>query len=62
MTWFILALTQSSVESGDALINPALALPPRPTISNMQWIGGTQHITPSDMDLLSMSLGQDNEV
>ena len=34
------------------LINPNLAVPPRPTISNMQWISGTQHVTPEDLDLL----------
>lgn len=27
------------------LYNPQLAVPPRPTISNLQWIAGTQHIT-----------------
>lgn len=28
-------------------------IPPRPTISNLQWIAGTQYTTPSDMDTLS---------
>jgi syntaxin-binding protein 5 len=37
----------------DTLINPDLTIPPRPTISNLQWISGTQHVTPADMDLLS---------
>ncbi|KAK7747785.1 Lethal(2) giant larvae sro7 [Diatrype stigma] len=37
----------------DTLINPNLTIPPpRPTISNMQWISGTQHVTPADLDLL----------
>jgi syntaxin-binding protein 5 len=33
-------------------MNPELLIPPRPTISNLQWIAGTQHVTPADMDLL----------
>lgn len=33
-------------------MNPELLIPPRPTISNLQWISGTQHVTPEDMDLL----------
>lgn len=37
----------------DTLMNPELLIPPRPTISNMQWISGTQYVTPADMDLLS---------
>jgi syntaxin-binding protein 5 len=37
---------------GDRLYNPQATVPPRPTISNLQWISGTQYITPSDMDLL----------
>ncbi|KAF2723408.1 hypothetical protein K431DRAFT_219933 [Polychaeton citri CBS 116435] len=36
----------------DKLFNPEALIPPRPTISNMQWLSGTQYITPSDMDLL----------
>ncbi|KAH9879880.1 hypothetical protein J1614_001904 [Plenodomus biglobosus] len=36
----------------DMLLNPSLLIPPRPTISNMQWISGTQYVTPADMDLL----------
>ncbi|KAJ6166613.1 hypothetical protein N7470_002060 [Penicillium chermesinum] len=27
-------------------------VPPRPTITNLQWISGTQYVTPADMDLL----------
>ncbi|OCK73743.1 hypothetical protein K432DRAFT_387227 [Lepidopterella palustris CBS 459.81] len=38
--------------SKDILLNPELLTPPRPTITNLQWISGTQHITPSDMDIL----------
>jgi len=36
----------------DTLLNPELLIPPRPTISNMQWISGTQYVTLEDMDLL----------
>lgn len=36
----------------DALFNPNMVIPPRPTISNMQWISGSQHVTPEDIDLL----------
>jgi syntaxin-binding protein 5 len=42
-------------QSKDTLLNPELLIPPRPTISNMQWISGTQYVTPADMDLLSKS-------
>jgi hypothetical protein len=38
--------------SKDNIFNPELTIPPRPTISNFQWISGSQHVTPSDMDLL----------
>ena len=38
--------------SHDMLFNPQALVPPRPTISNMQWISGTQHLTPMDLDLL----------
>lgn len=36
----------------DKLINPELLIPARPTISNMQWISGTQYVSPMDLDLL----------
>ncbi|AEO68027.1 3f163e76-e177-4088-9bfb-37d27285d9c2 [Thermothielavioides terrestris] len=36
----------------DTLVNPQLTLPPRPTISNLQWISGTQYVSPTDLDLL----------
>ncbi|KID98211.1 Lethal giant larvae (Lgl)-like protein, partial [Metarhizium majus ARSEF 297] len=39
-------------QSPDTLINPELQCPPRPTISNMQWISGTQYVSPLDLDLL----------
>ncbi|KAI8627479.1 lethal giant larvae like, C-terminal-domain-containing protein [Xylariaceae sp. FL1651] len=38
--------------TSDKLINPDLVMPPRPTISNVQWISGTQYVSPSDLDLL----------
>ncbi|OJJ51613.1 hypothetical protein ASPZODRAFT_12429 [Penicilliopsis zonata CBS 506.65] len=38
--------------SDDKLYNDQLPMPPRPTISNMQWISGTQYISPADMDIL----------
>ena len=38
--------------SEDRLFNPELLIPPRPTISNIQWISGTQYVTPADMDVL----------
>lgn len=43
---------QTLPKSNDRLYNPEAAIPPRPTISNLQWMSGTQYITPSDMDLL----------
>ncbi|KAJ4187885.1 Lethal(2) giant larvae sro7 [Fusarium falciforme] len=39
-------------QSPDTMINPKLECPPRPTISNLQWISGTQYISPTDLDLL----------
>lgn len=38
--------------SQDTLVNPEVVLPPRPTISNLQWISGTQYVSPTDLDLL----------
>ncbi|KAM7220705.1 Lethal(2) giant larvae protein SRO7 [Rhypophila decipiens] len=38
--------------SQDTMINPELMIPPRPTISNLQWISGTQYVSPTDLDLL----------
>ncbi|KAF8458256.1 putative snare-dependent exocytosis protein [Kalaharituber pfeilii] len=36
----------------DALYNPLTPPPPRPTISNLQWLSGTQYISVPDLDLL----------
>ena len=36
----------------DTMINLTRELPPRPTISNVQWLSGTQYISPTDLDLL----------
>ncbi|KKK26875.1 hypothetical protein ARAM_003498 [Aspergillus rambellii] len=38
--------------SEDQLFNPQATIPLRPTITNMQWISGTQYISPADMDIL----------
>lgn len=38
--------------TADKLINPELEIPPRPTISNVQWLSGTQYVSPTDLDLL----------
>lgn len=43
---------KSLQQSPDILINPELVCPPRPTISNMQWISGTQYVSPLDLDIL----------
>ena len=40
----------------DKLFNVEALIPPRPTISNIQWISGTQYVSPSDMDILSKSV------
>jgi hypothetical protein len=39
--------------SQDRLYDPEKVIPARPTITNIQWISGTQYISPADMDLLS---------
>ncbi|KAL8651278.1 MAG: hypothetical protein Q9210_003352 [Variospora velana] len=36
----------------DKLLNVEALTPPRPTISNVQWMTGTLHVTPADMDAL----------
>lgn len=36
----------------DRLFNPEATIPPRPVITGMQWISGTQYVTPTDLDLL----------
>lgn len=43
---------QSLPRSQDKLFNPEAMVPPRPTISNLQWISGTQYVSPTDLDLL----------
>lgn len=43
---------ENSVRRQDRLFSPERLIPPRPTISNVQWLTGTQHITPLDMDVL----------
>lgn len=39
-------------KSNDKIFNPEALIPARPTISNMQWISGTQYVSPTDLDLL----------
>lgn len=39
--------------SQDQLFNAQAMIPPRPTITNIQWISGTQYVSPADMDILS---------
>ena len=36
----------------DKLFNPQALIPPRPTISHLQWLSGTSYVTPADMDKL----------
>jgi hypothetical protein len=43
---------QSLPKSQDKLFNPQALVPPRPTISNVQWLSGTQYVSPTDLDLL----------
>lgn len=38
--------------SQDKLFDPQKIIPPRPTISNLQWLSGTQYVSPTDLDLL----------
>ena len=40
----------------DMLFNPERVVPPRPTISNFQWLAGQQYITPEELHLLSKFL------
>ena len=42
---------QDLTRSIDKLFNPQALIPPRPTISNLQWMSGTQYVTPADMDM-----------
>ncbi|KAI9728452.1 MAG: hypothetical protein M1828_003853 [Chrysothrix sp. TS-e1954] len=43
---------ESYVTSQDRIFDSEKLIPPRPTISNFQWVSGTQYITPIDMDIL----------
>ncbi|KAK6536254.1 hypothetical protein TWF281_000497 [Arthrobotrys megalospora] len=43
---------QLHTQPKDILYNPDILLPARPTISGLQWISGTQHISAEDFDLL----------
>lgn len=43
---------KENLNEDDKLVNPATMIPPRPTISNMQWLSGTQYVSPTDLDLL----------
>ncbi|KAG8157798.1 hypothetical protein KVR01_012460 [Diaporthe batatas] len=40
------------LNNDDKLVNPEAVIPPRPTISNVQWLSGTQYVSPTDLDLL----------
>ncbi|DAA78340.1 TPA_exp: Uncharacterized protein A8136_4316 [Trichophyton benhamiae CBS 112371] len=40
------------LRSADRLFNPEAIAPPRPAISNLQWISGTQFVSTADVDLL----------
>lgn len=43
---------KDALNNDDKLINPEAMIPPRPTISNVQWLSGTQYVSPTDLDLL----------
>ncbi|KAF3930897.1 hypothetical protein ABW19_dt0206125 [Dactylella cylindrospora] len=43
---------QLSDQAVDTLYNPNAPVPPRPTITGLQWISGTQFISSDDFDLL----------
>lgn len=43
---------QDLTRSLDKIFNPDALIPPRPTISNLAWISGTQYVTPAEMDKL----------
>ena len=42
---------QDLTRSLDKLFNPQALIPPRPTISNLQWMSGTQYVRSADMDM-----------
>ena len=43
---------RGQLNTDDKLVNPEVAVPPRPTISNVQWLSGTQYVSPTDLDVL----------
>lgn len=43
---------QDLTRSLDKLFNPDALIPPRPTISHLQWISGTSYVSPADLDKL----------
>ncbi|PSR75821.1 lethal giant larvae like, C-terminal-domain-containing protein [Coniella lustricola] len=43
---------RDNLNNDDKLVNPEAVVPPRPTISNVQWLSGTQYVSPTDLDLL----------
>jgi len=43
---------ENLTRSLDRIFNQEAFIPPRPTISNMQWLSGTSYVTPADMDTL----------
>ena len=43
---------QDLTRSLDKIFNPEARVPPRPTISNLQWMSGTQYVTSTEMDKL----------
>lgn len=43
---------RDNLNNDDKLVNPEAVIPPRPTISNVQWLSGTQYVSPTDLDLL----------
>lgn len=45
-------LGRDHLNNDDKLVNPEAVIPPRPTISNVQWLSGTQYVSPTDLDLL----------
>lgn len=43
---------KDNLNEADKLVNNEVVTPPRPTISNVQWLSGTQYVSPTDLDLL----------
>lgn len=44
---------QDTKRSMDKMFNPEIVPPPRPTISNIQWLSSNSYMTPVDLDKLS---------